>query len=101
MGIPCYPSGTKEWMHSGTVAGEYNPSTTPVFMAVMPYDIEPDRDGDDWHEAEWHTETGTVRAMYGGDTGIGTLDEGKYVIWIKPVTAQEEPLIRSGPITIT
>lgn len=100
MGIPCYPSGTKEWMHSGTVTGDYTP-TTPVFMALMPYDIEPDRDGDDWHEAEWHTETGTVRAMYGGDTGIGALDEGRYVIWVKPVTATEEPLIRSGPIRIT
>ena len=100
MSIPCYPSGTKEWMHSGVVTGTYT-TLTPVYMAVMPYDIEPERDGDDWHEAEWHTATGTVRAMYGADTGIGTLDEGKYVIWVKPVTVQEEPLIRSGPIKIT
>ncbi|MEU6725495.1 hypothetical protein ABZ917_17450 [Nonomuraea wenchangensis] len=100
MSIPCYPSGTKEWMHSGVVTGTYT-STTPVYMAVMPYDVEPERDSDVWHEAEWHTATGTVRAMYGGDTGIGTLNEGKYVIWVKPVTAQEEPLIRSGPINIT
>lgn len=101
MSVPCYPSGTKEWMHSGVVSGDYNPSTTPVYMAVVPYGIEPERDGDVWHEAEWHTATGTVRAMYGSDTGIGELDEGKYVIWVKPVTAQEEPLIRSGPIRIT
>jgi hypothetical protein len=100
LSMPCYPSGTKEWMHSGVVTGDYTIST-PVFMAVMPYDIEPEPDGDHWHDAEWDTESNTVRAMYGGDTGIGQLDEGRYVIWVKLVTAEEQPLIRSGSIRIT
>ena len=101
MSMPCYPSGTLEWMHSGVVTGDYSLST-PVWMAVVPYDVEPERDGDVWVEAEWHTATGTVRAMYGdADSGIAPLDEGRYVIWVKPVTLNEEPLIRSGPIRIT
>jgi hypothetical protein len=97
---PCYPSGTKEWMHSGAVTGTYT-SSTPVFMAIMPFDIEPERDGDEWHEAQWDTEKGTAKVMYNDPSGIAQLNEGRYVIWVKPVTAQEEPLIRSGMIRIT
>lgn len=100
MSIPCYPSGTKEWMHSGVVTGTYTTST-PVYMAVMPYDVEPERDGDDWHLAQWDAATGTAKVMYGDVSGVAELDEGRYVIWVKPVTAQEEPLIRSGAIRIT
>lgn len=98
--VPCYPSDTQEWMHSGVVTGDYE-LATPVFMAVMPFDIEPERDDDAWTAAEWHSATGTVRAMYNGDGGIPKLDEGRYVIWVKPVTAEEEPLLRSGSIRIT
>lgn len=101
MSVPCYPSGTKEWMYSGVVTGDFTAST-PVFMAVMTYDVEPERAGDDWYEAEWHGDTGKARVKYGDpDNGIAPLAEGRYVIWVKPVTATEEPLIRSGLIRIT
>lgn len=94
--VPCYPSGTKEFIRSGVVAGSYTDST-PVYMALMPYDVEPG--DDDWHVAQW--ESGRAKVFYGGDDGIGELNEGRYVIWVKPIAPPEEPLLRSGLIRIT
>lgn len=97
-GIPCYPSGTKEFIRSGVVTGPYTESTQ-VFMALMPYDVEPG--DDDWYAAQWEDGTGRAMVFYGGDEGLGELDEGRYVIWVKPIVPPEEPLLRSGLIRIT
>jgi hypothetical protein len=97
-GIPDFPSGTKEFIHSGTITGTYDPST-PVFMAIVAYGSEPD--DDDWYAAAWDADRGTAKVLYGGETGVGTLAEGIYDVWVKPVTATEVPLILSGPIRIT
>jgi len=97
--IPLYPSGTKEYIHSGTVTGTYDPDTTPVWMAVVAYGSEPG--DDDWHQAAWDETRGTAKIHYGAGTDLGTLTEGMYDLWVKPVTADEEPLILSGPIRIT
>ncbi|MFI6510112.1 hypothetical protein ACIBCT_21110 [Streptosporangium sp. NPDC050855] len=96
--IPCYPSGTKEFIRSGVVGGDYT-ALTPVFMAIMPYDVEPG--DDDWYAAQWETGTGRAMVFYGGDEGVSELDEGRYVVWVKPVAPPEEPLLRSGLIRIT
>ncbi|TDD54575.1 hypothetical protein E1286_05125 [Nonomuraea terrae] len=98
-GIPEFPSGTLEYIHSGTITGTYDPASTPVFMAVVAYSNEPGTD--DWYPAAWDTEHGTAKVLYGAGSALGTLDEGMYDVWVKPVTANEAPLIKSGPIRIT
>lgn len=96
--IPEYPSSTLEFVHSGKITGNWDAST-PVKMAVFPGDIEPG--ADDYHPAQWDVTRGTAKILMGAGSALGTLTEGLYGLWVKPVTADEEPVIPSGTIRIT
>jgi hypothetical protein len=95
MAIPCFPSSTVEYVPA-LVTGTFTEST-PVHMAVIPYDIEPDTD--DWKTAVWDGSHAKVKI--GTGTAVGALDEGLYGVWVKVTTADETPVIPSGSIRIT
>jgi hypothetical protein len=95
VGIPCYPSSTVEYVPV-PVTGTYT-TDTPVAMAVVPYGIEPD--ADDYHDAAW--DNGYAKVKIGAGSDVGQLDEGMYGVWVKVTAADEEPVMKAGPIRVT
>lgn len=93
--IPCYPSSTVEYVPV-PVTGDYTPST-PVHMAVVPYGVEPG--ADDWHAATWDGSYAKVKI--GAGSSVGQLDEGTYGVWVKVTAADEQPVMKAGPIRVT